>query len=76
MASSGKQKTTWAKRTRESKLREKRDAMMRFGRASVEAIHYFKNNKPQTIAILKKYAKSDLSTLDSAYAYLKNVQSQ
>jgi len=54
-------------------LREKRDAMMRFGRASVEAIHYFKNNKPQTIAILKKYAKSDLSTLDSAYAYLKNA---
>ena len=46
---------------------------MRFGRASVEAIHYFKNNKPQTIAILKKYAKTDLSTLDSAYGYLKNA---
>ena len=54
-------------------LKEKHDAMLRFGRASVEAIHYFKNNKPQTIAILKKYAKSDLSTLDSAYAYLKNA---
>ncbi len=54
-------------------LREKRDAMMRFGRASVEAIHYFKNNKAQTIAILKKYAKSDLTTLDSAHAYLKNA---
>lgn len=54
-------------------LKEKRDAMLRFGRASVEAIHYFKNNKPQTIAILKKYAKSDLSTLDSSYAYLKNA---
>jgi ABC-type nitrate/sulfonate/bicarbonate transport system substrate-binding protein len=52
-------------------LREKRDAMLRFGRASVEAIHYFKNNKTQTIAILKKYAKTDLTTLDSAHTYLK-----
>ena len=47
--------------------------MLRFARASVEAIHYFKNNKPQTIAILKKYAKTDVTTLDSAYAYLKNA---
>lgn len=54
-------------------LKEKRDAILRFGRASVEAIHYFKNNKPQTIAILKKYAKTDISTLDSAYAYLRNA---
>src|SRR4029078_1314784 len=54
-------------------LKDKRDAMLRFGRASVEAIHYFKNNNPQSLAILKKYAKTDLSTLDSAYAYLKNA---
>ena len=54
-------------------LREKHDAILRFGRASVEAIHYFKNNKPQSLAILKKYAKTDLSTLDSAHAYLKNA---
>jgi NitT/TauT family transport system substrate-binding protein len=54
-------------------LKEKRDAMMRFGRATVEAIHYFKNNKPQTIAILKKYAKTDLSTLDTAYTYIKGA---
>lgn len=54
-------------------LKEKHDAMLRFGRASVEAIHYFKNNKPQSLAILKKYAKTDLSTLDSAYGYLKNA---
>ena len=54
-------------------LREKRDTMMRFGRAAVEAIHYFKTNKAQTIAILKKYAKSDLSTLDSAHTYLKTA---
>jgi NitT/TauT family transport system substrate-binding protein len=54
-------------------LKEKHDAMLRFGRATVEAIHYFKNNKPQTIAILKKYAKTDLSTLDTAYAYIKGA---
>jgi len=59
--------------TSQKLLKEKHDAMLRFGRASVEAIHYFKTNKPQTIAILKKYAKGDLTTLDSAYAYLKNA---
>lgn len=54
-------------------MREKHDAMMRFGRATVEAIHYFKNNKAQTIAILKKYAKTDLTTLDTAYTYMKGA---
>lgn len=54
-------------------LKEKRDVMLRFGRATVEAIHYFKNNKPQTLAILKKYAKTDLSTLDTAYTYIKGA---
>lgn len=58
--------------TSQKLLREKRDAMLRFTRASVEAIHYFKNNKTQTIAILKKYAKTDLTTLDTAHAYLKS----
>jgi NitT/TauT family transport system substrate-binding protein len=59
--------------TSQKLLKEKHDAILRFGRASVEAIHYFKNNKAQTVAILKKYAKGDLTTLDSAYAYLKNA---
>lgn len=59
--------------TSQKLLKEKHDAILRFGRASVEAIHYFKNNKAQTLAILKKYAKGDLTTLDSAYAYLKNA---
>jgi NitT/TauT family transport system substrate-binding protein len=54
-------------------LREKHDAMLRFGRATVEAIHYFKNNKVQTIAILKKYAKTDPTTLDTAWTYLKGA---
>ena len=54
-------------------LKERRDTMLRFGRATVEAIHYFKNNKPQTIAILKKYAKTDLSTIDTAYTYIKGA---
>jgi NitT/TauT family transport system substrate-binding protein len=54
-------------------LREKHEAMLRFGRATVEAIHYFKNNKAQTIAILKKYAKTDLTTLDTAWTYMKGA---
>ncbi|HTN72724.1 MAG TPA: ABC transporter substrate-binding protein [Methylomirabilota bacterium] len=54
-------------------LREKHDAILRFGRATVEAIHFFKTQKAPTIGVLKKYAKTDLSTLDSAYAYLKGA---
>jgi len=54
-------------------LRERHDAMLRFGRATVEAIHFFKTQKTPTIGILKKYAKTDLSTLDSAYTYLKGA---
>src|SRR6185295_2493317 len=54
-------------------LREKRDAMTRFGRATIEAIQFFKTNKPQTVAIMKKYAKTDTSTVDSAYTYIKGA---
>jgi NitT/TauT family transport system substrate-binding protein len=54
-------------------LHEKHDAMLRFARATVEAIHYFKTNKSQTIAILRKYAKTDLTTLDTAWTYMKNA---
>jgi len=59
--------------TSEKILREKRDAMVRFGRAAVEAIHYFKTQKPQTIAVLKKYVKTDPTTLETAYNYLKGA---
>ena len=59
--------------TSQRMLREKHDAMFRFGRATVEAIHFFKTQKAPTIAVLKKYAKTDLSTLDTAYAYLKTA---
>jgi ABC-type nitrate/sulfonate/bicarbonate transport system substrate-binding protein len=54
-------------------LRENRDAILRFGRASVEAIHYFKNNKAQTTAILKKYAKSDPTTLEGMKTILAEM---
>jgi ABC-type nitrate/sulfonate/bicarbonate transport system substrate-binding protein len=54
-------------------LREKHEAILRFGRATVEAIHFFKTQKTPTIGVLKKYAKTDLSTLDTAYAYLKGA---
>jgi NitT/TauT family transport system substrate-binding protein len=52
-------------------LREKHDAMLRFGRSTVEAIHYFKTQKTPTIAVLKKYARTDPTTLETAYAYLR-----
>ena len=54
-------------------LRERHDAILRFGRATVEAIHFFKNQKAPTIGVLKKYAKTDFSTLDSAYTYLRGA---
>jgi NitT/TauT family transport system substrate-binding protein len=59
--------------TSQRMLREKHDAMLRFGRATVEAIHFFKTQRAPTIAVLKKYAKTDLSTLDTAYAYLRTA---
>ncbi len=54
-------------------LRDKHDAMLRFGRAAVEAIHYFKTHKPETIAVLKEYVKTDPTTLETAYNYLKGA---
>ena len=59
--------------TSEKLLHEKHDAMLRFARATVEAIHFFKTRKAQTIAILKKYAKTDPATLDTAYNYMKGA---
>lgn len=59
--------------TSEKILREKHEAMLRFGRATVEAIHYFKTQKPQTIAVLKKYVKTDPTTMETAYNYLKSA---
>jgi ABC-type nitrate/sulfonate/bicarbonate transport system substrate-binding protein len=54
-------------------LRERPDAMLRFGRATVEAIHFFKTQKAPSIAVLKKYVKTDPNTLDSAYTYIKSA---
>lgn len=50
-------------------LRERRETMLRFGRAAIEAIHFLKTNKAATIETLKKYAKTDITTLETAYAY-------
>src|SRR5213080_2698415 len=47
--------------------------MLRFGRANVEAIHFLKHKKTATIEFLKKYAKTNLNTLETAYAYLKTA---
>ena len=57
--------------TSQRMLREKPDAMLRFARATVEGIHFVKTQKAPTIAILRKYAKTDLTTLDNTYAYLR-----
>jgi len=54
-------------------IKDRREAMLRFGRATIEAIHFLKTNKPQTIAILKKYAKVDPIALEPAYAYMKTA---
>jgi NitT/TauT family transport system substrate-binding protein len=59
--------------TSQRMLKEKHEAMLRFGRAAVESIHYFKTHKPETIAVLKKYVKTDPTTLETAYNYLKGA---
>jgi len=59
--------------TSQRMLREKHDAMLRFGRATIEGIHFVKTQKAPTIAVLKKYAKTDLTTLDNTYAYLRTA---
>src|ERR1043165_2805855 len=59
--------------TSEKILREKRDSILRFGSATVEALHFFKTQKTPSIAILKKYSKTDITTLDTAYNYLKGA---
>lgn len=59
--------------TSQRMLKEKHEAMLRFGRAAVESIHYFKTHKPETIAVLKKYVKTDPTTLETAYNYLKSA---
>ncbi|HTM07550.1 MAG TPA: ABC transporter substrate-binding protein [Verrucomicrobiae bacterium] len=59
--------------TSQRMLKEKHEAMLRFARAAVESIHYFKTHKPETIAVLKKYVKTDPTTLETAYNYLKGA---
>jgi len=59
--------------TSQKMLREKHETMLRFGRAAIESIHYFKTHKPETIAVLKKYVKTDPTTLETAYNYLKTA---
>jgi NitT/TauT family transport system substrate-binding protein len=54
-------------------LKDRRDAMLRFGRATIEAIYFFKTQKAPTIAILRKYAKVDPIALEPAYNYMKTA---
>ena len=41
----------------ERKLKADRGAVLRFMQANIEAIHYFKTNKPGTVRILQKYLR-------------------
>jgi hypothetical protein len=43
--------------TSQRMLREKQDAMLRFGRATIEGIHFVKTQKAATIAVLKNMRK-------------------
>jgi ABC-type nitrate/sulfonate/bicarbonate transport system substrate-binding protein len=54
--------------TRKSYIRERRDTVVRFMRAYVEAIHAFKTKKEAALSTLKKYARmSDVSLMNETY---------
>jgi sulfonate transport system substrate-binding protein len=54
--------------TRKSYIRERRDTVVRFMRAYVEAIHAFKTKKEPALSTLKKYARmSDASLMNDTY---------
>jgi sulfonate transport system substrate-binding protein len=54
--------------TRKSIIRERRDVVVRFMRAYVEAIYLFKTKKDLALGTLKKYARmSDISLMNSTY---------
>lgn len=52
-------------------LCEKRDAMVCFGRATVQAMQFFKTHKSESIVVIGKYVKVDASALESACTYIK-----
>jgi NitT/TauT family transport system substrate-binding protein len=54
-------------------LTEKHEAMLRFARATIESIRYFKTHKVETIAVQRKHVKTDPTTLETAYNYLKGA---
>jgi ABC-type nitrate/sulfonate/bicarbonate transport system substrate-binding protein len=54
--------------TRKSIVRDRRDVIVRFLRAYVEAIHAFKSRKELALNALKKYARmSDVSLMNDTY---------
>ena len=54
--------------TRKSIIRERRDMVVRFMRAYVEAIYLFKTKKDLALSTLKKYARmSDISLMNNTY---------
>lgn len=54
--------------TRKNIIRDRRDTVVRFMKAYVEAIHVFKTKKELALNTLKKYARmSDISLMSSTY---------
>jgi ABC-type nitrate/sulfonate/bicarbonate transport system substrate-binding protein len=54
-------------------VQRNRDSVMRFTRAFVEAIHYFKTNREGTISILRRYM-GGISTEQARFLYDENVE--
>jgi NitT/TauT family transport system substrate-binding protein len=58
---------------RRSYIQANREATLRFMRAYLESIHFFKTNKDQSLNILKKYTRQDdLSLVQTSYDEMAN----
>jgi hypothetical protein len=52
-------------------IKEQPDTVRRYTRAYVEAIHYFKNHKEETIQIMRKYSRvEDRKVLEHTWSWL------
>lgn len=55
-------------------LRERRETVLRFGRAIVDTIQYFKTHKAESVAVMKKYSKlENVAALERAYDWTKQA---
>jgi ABC-type nitrate/sulfonate/bicarbonate transport system substrate-binding protein len=55
-------------------LRERRETVLRFGRAIADSIQYVKTHKPETLAIMRQYSKLDnMHALEQSYEHTKQA---